>query len=104
MSNYAPPADLAANAHINKEKYEEMYKQSITDPDTFWAEQAKTLDWFKEPTQIKTTSFDEDTFGIEWFKDGELNVSYNCIDRHLETRGEQNAIIWEGDNPKESKT
>lgn len=104
MTKYAPPAELAAKAHINKAKYEQMYKESITNPDAFWAEQAKSLDWFKEPTQIKSTSFDEDTFGIEWFKDGEINVSYNCIDRHLETRGDQIAIIWEGDNPDESKT
>lgn len=104
MSKYPPPAQIANNAHINKAKYEEMYARSISEPDAFWAEQAKTLDWYKEPTQIKSTSFDEETFGIEWFKDGEINVSYNCIDRHLETRGDQIAIIWEGDDPSVSKS
>ncbi len=104
MTMYSPPKELVAKAHVNKAQYEEMYKESIANPDAFWAKMAKTLDWYKEPTEIKNTSYHEDTFGIEWFKDGEINVSYNCIDRHLETRGDQVAIIWEGDDPKDSRT
>ncbi|WP_299312089.1 acetate--CoA ligase [uncultured Halomonas sp.] len=94
--------DIAAKAWADKEKYQAMYQQSVDDPDAFWAEQAKRVDWFKAPTKIKNTSFDPHNVDIRWFEDGTLNASVNCLDRHLETRGDQTAIIWEGDNPDES--
>lgn len=103
MAIYQPPAEFAAKALINREQYEEMYAHSIADPANFWAEQARRLDWSKFPTKIKNTNYNEDNFGIEWFSDGELNVSYNCIDRHLSLRANQTAIIWEGDDPSQSR-
>ncbi|HAA46674.1 MAG: acetyl-CoA synthetase [Halomonas sp. 54_146] len=95
--------DFAANAWADKAKYEAMYQQSMDDPEGFWAEQAKRLDWIKAPTKIKNTSFARDNVDIRWFEDGLLNVSANCLDRHLDKRGDQTAIIWEGDNPNDSK-
>ncbi|MGM0701129.1 MAG: acetate--CoA ligase [Pseudomonadota bacterium] len=95
--------DFAANAWADKAKYQAMYQQSVDDPEGFWAEQAKRLDWFKAPTKIKHTSFDSHNVDIRWFEDGSLNASVNCLDRHLESRGDQTAIIWEGDDPKDSK-
>nr|WP_299243285.1 acetate--CoA ligase [uncultured Halomonas sp.] len=96
--------DFAANAWADKETYQRMYQQSVDDPESFWEEQAKQLEWIKAPTKIKHTVFDADNVDIRWFEDGELNVSANCLDRHLEKRGDQPAIIWEGDDPNESKT
>ncbi|WP_444678377.1 acetate--CoA ligase [Halomonas sp. E19] len=95
--------EVAANAWIDREKYQAMYRQSVDDPEGFWAEQAKRVDWIKAPTKIKHTSFDPHNVDIRWFEDGTLNASANCLDRHLETRGDQTAIIWEGDDPKDSK-
>src|SRR5690606_24336434 len=89
------------NAHIDRAKYEEMYRASIEDPDGFWREQARRLDWIKPFTRVKNTSFAYDNVSIKWFEDGTLNVSANCLDRHLATRGDQVAIIWEGDDPKD---
>jgi acetyl-CoA synthetase len=94
---------FAANAHIDAEKYKAMYEQSVNDPETFWGEQGKRLDWFKPYTKVKNTSFDPHNVSIKWFEDGTLNASYNCLDRHLETRGDQVAIIWEGDDPSEDE-
>ena len=94
--------DIAAKAWADKEKYQAMYQQSVDDPDAFWADQAKRIDWFKAPTKIKNTSFDPHNVDIRWYEDGTLNASVNCLDRHLETRGDQTAIIWEGDSPDES--
>ncbi len=79
--------------------YKKMYADSVQDPDKFWAKQAKRLDWFKAPKKIKNTSFAYPNVSIKWFEDGILNVSYNCIDRHLKKRANQTAIIWEGDDP-----
>ena len=73
-------------------------------PNGFWAEQAKRIDWIKPFTKVKNTSFDPRNVSIKWFEDGTLNVAYNCIDRHLAKRGDQTAIIWEGDDPKDDKT
>lgn len=102
--NVYPVRDsIAASAWADKDKYAAMYQQSMDDPESFWAEQAKRLDWIKTPTKIKNTSFARDNVDIRWFEDGELNVSANCLDRHLEKRGDQTAIIWEGDNPNDSK-
>ncbi|MBW6390857.1 acetate--CoA ligase [Billgrantia antri] len=95
--------DIAANAWIDREKYQALYKQSVDDPEGFWAEQAKRIDWFKAPTKIKHTSYDPHNVDIRWFEDGTLNASVSCLDRHLETRGDQTAIIWEGDDPKDAK-
>ncbi len=100
---FEPPANIVARAKIDKNKYEEMYAQSVNNPDEFWGEQAKRLDWMKPFTKVKNTSFAYPDISIKWFEDGELNVSANCIDRHLEERGEQTAIIWEGDDPEQSK-
>ena len=98
---YPPSDDMAANAHVNAAKYDAMYHASIADPEGFWLEQAQRIDWMKPFTKVKDVDF---TFGqvkINWFADGALNVSANCIDRHLETRGDQTAIIWEPDSPDE---
>ncbi len=80
-----------------------MYAQSLADPNGFWGEQAKRLHWMKHFTKVKNTSFARDNVSIKWFEDGATNVAYNCIDRHLHSRGHQTAIIWEGDDPKDSK-
>ncbi|MGS1094434.1 acetate--CoA ligase [Aquamicrobium terrae] len=89
-------------ALIDEATYRSWYERSVTDPDGFWGEHGRRLDWFKPYTKVKNASFDGDV-SIKWFEDGELNVSYNCIDRHLATRGDQVAIIWEGDDPSEDK-
>lgn len=99
-----PPADEFANsAHISKAKYDEMYASSVSDPDKFWGEVGKRLDWIKPYSIVKNTSFEYDNVSIKWFEDGVLNVCANCVDRHLETRGDQTAIIWEGDDPTVSE-
>jgi len=89
-------------ALIDEATYRSWYERSVTDPDGFWGEHGRRLDWFKPYTKVKNASFDGDV-SIKWFEDGELNVSHNCIDRHLATRGDQVAIIWEGDDPSEDK-
>ena len=81
-----------------------MYRQSVDDPEGFWAEQGKRLDWFTPYTKIKDTSFDRPDVHVRWFHDGSLNAAYNCLDRHLAARGDQTAIIWEGDDPAEYKS
>jgi len=100
---FPPSSAFAANAHINATKYAEMYATSIADPDAFWHEHGKRIDWIKPFSITKNVSYAHPDVSIKWFEDGVLNVSANCIDRHLETRGEQTAIIWEGDNPEDSK-
>jgi acetyl-CoA synthetase len=101
---YPVPEAFAAQANVNAEQYQQMYKQSVEDPQGFWAEQADSyLDWFKKWDTVLDWSFDKDDLHINWFKGGKLNVAYNCLDRHLETRGDQVAIIWEGDNPEEDR-
>ncbi|GGO84950.1 acetyl-coenzyme A synthetase [Marinobacterium nitratireducens] len=95
--------EFAAKAHIDNAKYLAMYEQSVNDPDAFWGEHGKRIDWFTPYTRVKNTSFDPHNVDIRWFEDGTLNASYNCLDRHLETRGDQVAIIWEGDDPSESE-
>ena len=100
---YEVSKEWQARAHINNDKYLELYQASIDDPDKFWGEQGQRLDWMKPYTTIKNTSYDQDNVSIKWFEDGTLNVCANCIDRHLETRGDQVAIIWEGDDPTEDE-
>ncbi|MFY7959817.1 MAG: acetate--CoA ligase, partial [Elsteraceae bacterium] len=104
MSNdvFPVPSAFGAKALIGPEKYRAWYEQSVKDPQAFWGEQGKRLTWMKPYTQVKNTSFSGDV-SIKWFEDGELNVSANCLDRHLATRGDQTAILWEGDDPNESK-
>ncbi|WP_412562419.1 acetate--CoA ligase [Thalassobius sp. MITS945101] len=96
---YPVPADFAAKAHADNAKYQEMYAASVNDPDAFWAEHGKRIDWIEPFTKVKNTNFELGNVDIKWFEDGVLNVSANCIDRHLATRGEQTAIIWEPDEP-----
>ena len=95
----------SSNAHLDKDAYHELYTESIRDPEGFWSKQAKNIDWHKAFSKdaIKKVDFSKNNLEIKWFYDGELNVSYNCIDRHLKTKGGHTAIIWEGDNPDESK-
>jgi len=101
---YPVPENFAATAHVNAEQYATMYKQSVEEPETFWAKQAEDyLDWFKKWDSVLDWSFDKDDLHIEWFKGGKLNVSHNCLDKHLEKRGDQTAILWEGDDPNEDK-
>jgi len=96
---YPPTPEFVANAHIDAAKYKEMYDASVNDPDAFWGEAAKRLDWMKAPTKVKNSTFEYPDVSVKWFEDGELNVSVNCVDRHLATRAEQTAIIWESDDP-----
>ncbi|MGE0007735.1 MAG: acetate--CoA ligase [Parvibaculaceae bacterium] len=96
---YPVPAQWKKRALVNDAQYKKMYAESVAAPDKFWARQARTLDWFKAPKKIKNTSFAHDDVSIKWFEDGVLNVSVNCIDRHLKKRADQTAIIWEGDDP-----
>lgn len=97
------PAEFAASALADEAKYKAMYAQSVEDPDAFWGEQGKRLDWMTPYTKVKNTSYEYPDVSIKWYEDGELNVSVNCIDRHLEKRGDQVAIIWEGDDPSVDK-
>jgi acetyl-CoA synthetase len=97
------PADWARRAHADAAMYGSMYASSVASPETFWAEHGKRIDWIKPFTKVKNTCFDPGAVSIEWFQDGTTNVSANCIDRHLARRAHQVAIIWEGDDPSESK-
>ncbi|KLV09705.1 acetate--CoA ligase [Photobacterium ganghwense] len=96
---YPVNQNIAASAHVTDEQYREMYQQSVINPEGFWREHGKIVDWIKPFSKVKNTSFDTGHVNIKWFEDGSLNISANCIDRHLATRGDQPAIIWEGDNP-----
>jgi acetyl-CoA synthetase len=89
----------AARAWLDQAGYEEMYQRSVDDEEGFWAEQAQRIDWIKPFTKVKDVSFNKDDLHIRWFYDGSLNVCYNCVDRHLETKGDDVAILWEGDDP-----
>ena len=101
--SYPPSAEFVANAKINEAQYDEMYAASINDPDAFWAEHGKRIDWIKPFTKVKNVSYSHTDVSIKWFEDGEVNVAANCIDRHLEKRADQTAIIWESDDPGISK-
>ncbi|CCQ09548.1 Acetyl-coenzyme A synthetase [Pseudoalteromonas luteoviolacea B = ATCC 29581] len=103
QSIYPVPEAFKNNALVDNDRYNELYQQSITDPEAFWAQQGKRLDWFKPYTKVKNTSFDKGHINIKWYEDGELNVSYNCIDRHLKRKANKVAMIWEGDNPAQSE-
>ena len=98
---YAPSADFVANTHVDAAKYDAMYAASIADPDAFWNEHGKRIDWIKPYTKVKDVDYSFGNVNINWYADGTLNVSANCIDRHLATRGDQTAIIWEPDSPED---
>ncbi len=99
---YQVPAAVAARAHLTEDQYTEMYRRSVDEPEAFWADQAKEfVSWFKP--WDKVWEWDYETAEVAWFKGGKLNVSYNCLDRHLDSRGDQVAVIWEGDSPDEDK-
>ncbi|MEQ8657190.1 MAG: acetate--CoA ligase [Hyphomicrobiales bacterium] len=98
---YPVPDAVASAALIDNAKYLEMYQASVDDPEAFWGEHGKRLDWIKPYTKVKNTSYDPHNVSIKWFEDGTLNVAANCVDRHIATRGDQVAIIWEGDDPNE---
>jgi acetyl-CoA synthetase len=100
---YDVPAEWKNRAWLDDAQYKEMYAASIADPDKFWAEQAKRISWMRPFTKVKNTSFEPGKISIKWFEDGTLNAAYNCIDRHLPQRAKQTAIIWEGDDPKDSR-
>jgi acetyl-CoA synthetase len=100
MSDLVPvPSDAAARAHIDAANYRAMYDASVADPAKFWGEHGLRLDWTKPYTKVKNSSFEYGDVSVKWFEDGELNVCANCVDRHLEKRGDQTAILWEGDDP-----
>ncbi len=100
-TTYPPSDEIVAKAHVDADKYDAMYKASVEDPDAFWREQAQRIDWIKPFSTVKDIDFTLGQVKINWFADGALNVSANCVDRHLETRGDQTAIIWEPDDPKD---
>ncbi len=102
--SYPVPEAFAAQANLTPEKYREMYAASIADPIAFWGEQGKRLDWMTPYTQVKDVSWETGDLHVRWYHDGVLNVSANCLDRHLEKRGDKAAMIWEGDAPGETYT
>ena len=96
---YPVPADFAAKAHVDQPSYQRIYAESVEHSASFWADTAKRLDWIRPPTRIRDVSFERPDVHIRWYEDGVLNVCYNCVDRHLATRSDQTAILWEGDDP-----
>jgi acetyl-CoA synthetase len=103
ISTYTSAPEVAATVHMDGEKYDSMYAESIADPEAFWAKHGKRLNWIKPYSQVKDVSYEFGNVSIKWFKDGELNVSANCIDRHLAIRRDKTAIIWEADDPQLAK-
>ena len=102
-SRFAPSAETVNRAHIDDAGYQAMYDRSIKDPEGFWREQGQTIDWMTPFTKVSDVSYDKPNVSIKWYEDGTLNASVNCLDRHLATRGNQTAIIWEGDDPADAK-
>ena len=100
---FPPSAETAQHALIDQAGYEKMYDQSVNDTDAFWREHGQRIDWIKPYTKVENVSYDASTLSIKWFEDGTLNAAANCLDRHLETRGDQTAIIFEGDEPTDSR-
>ncbi len=101
---YPVSADWAARAHIDAAGYQAHYAEALADPDSFWRREAQIIDWMTPFTQVDESSFAEADFGVRWFGDGALNVAANCLDRHLATRGDTPAILWEGDDPEDTRT
>ena len=104
LHRHPVPTSIAENTLINAEQYQSMYQLSVQDPDAFWGEQGRILDWIKPYSTVKNTSFAPGDIRIRWYEDGTLNLAANCLDRHLHSRGDHPAIIWEGDDASESKT
>ncbi|HET6912261.1 MAG TPA: acetate--CoA ligase [Rhodanobacteraceae bacterium] len=100
---HSVPSAFAGEPRVTREQYQRLYAESVRDPETFWKNVAQRLDWIRPPTKIKDVSFDAQDLHIRWYEDGLLNVSVNCLDRHLATRGDKTAILFEGDDPKESR-
>ena len=96
-------SEWSAEAQINSTKYNEWYENSLNNNEEFWNEHGKRIDWIKPYTKVKDVSYNKDNFSIKWYYDGTLNASSNCIDRHLKDKADQTAIIWEGDDPADSK-
>ncbi len=103
ITKHPVPTAIAKSALINEQQYNDEYQRSIQDPKGFWGEKGKIVNWIKPYTRVKNTSFDPGHIDIRWFEDGTLNLSANCLDRHLAEKGDQTAIIWEGDDPLSSK-
>ena len=99
MKSYPHSAEFAAKANTTPEKYAETYQESVENNEAFWAKRAEWIDWIKKPTKIKNVNYDLNNFSIKWFEDGELNLSVNCLDRHVAENPYKPAIIWEGDHP-----
>ncbi len=99
---YEVPAEFAAKSRYRREDYQRLYEESVRDPEGFWGRMGKRVDWVRPYTRVKDVSYDAANFHIRWYEDGQLNVAANCLDRHLATRGDKTAILWEGDNPGES--
>ncbi|MEO1319832.1 MAG: acetyl-coenzyme A synthetase N-terminal domain-containing protein, partial [Pseudomonadota bacterium] len=100
MSEIHPVNDYyREHGFVDEAGYEARYRRSVEDNEAYWAEQAGIVDWARPFTKVKDVSYDRDDLHIRWFEDGELNVCYNCVDRHLETKRDDTAIIWEGDDP-----
>jgi acetyl-CoA synthetase len=102
-NRYPVSAQFAARARVDKARYQRDYAKSLADPEAFWGEVGKRLDWIKPYSKVRDVSFNADDLHVRWYEDGTLNVAANCLDRHLETRGDKTAIIWEGDDPAESR-
>ncbi|HCD50377.1 MAG TPA: acetate--CoA ligase [Alphaproteobacteria bacterium] len=100
---FPPSTETATHAHVDDATYQSMYEQSISDNDAFWAEHGKRVDWIKPYTRVENVSYDAKDLSIKWYEDGTLNAAANCLDRHLETRGDHTAIIFEGDEPDDSR-
>ena len=100
---YPVPDEVARRAWVDEKQYFKLYENSLRDPQGFWGEQGKRLHWIKPYTKVKNASFEGDV-QIRWYEDGVLNASYNCIDRHLNSRGGQTAILWQSDNPEKKKS
>ena len=106
QNNYAIPPEFSARANTSAEQYAQAYAHSIESPaasDEFWAKRAENIDWIKKPTKISNVNYDLEDFSIKWFEDGELNISVNCLDRHVANHPYKPAIIWEGDHPSQHK-
>ncbi|MDP6189797.1 MAG: acetyl-coenzyme A synthetase N-terminal domain-containing protein, partial [Gammaproteobacteria bacterium] len=103
VKTYPVDPQMAANTWVDADTRNAMYEESVADPDGFWRQQADTVDWIKTPTDIKQTSFAPGKIDIQWYADGQLNVAANCLDRHLAEHGDEIAIIWEGDDPADSR-
>ncbi|SHO58042.1 acetate--CoA ligase [Vibrio quintilis] len=104
VHTYPVKKHIKEHAHVDEDTYVTMYQHSVSDPEGFWSEHGKIVDWIKPYSKVKNTSFDPGHVGIHWFEDGTLNVSENCIDRHLKAHGDEIALIWEGDDPRDDKT